>query len=129
MSKSFVLINLNEQNSLLNTILTICISSLIVLILSIISYVLYYLFRHIYTKKYINLLPQNINSDDKQFWINDRIFNEIRHISRTDNACKLSRIRWKKKSKMYTLLLTNKFNLNHCIGKFFLSSKYITEQI
>jgi hypothetical protein len=102
MSKSFVLINLNERNSLLNTILTICICGLTVLIF----YLLYRLVRHIYPKKCINVLPLDMTSDDKQLWINGRIFNEIRHISRPDNACKLSRIRRKRKSKMYNLFLT-----------------------
>ncbi len=106
MSKSFVLINFNEQNSLLNTILTICICGLIVLIFSIISYLLYCLLKYIYTKKCINTLPQDMASDDKQLWINDRIFNEIRHINRADNAYKLSRIRRKRNSKMYNLSLT-----------------------
>jgi len=106
MSTSFLLINLNEHNSLLNTSLTICISGLIVFIFSIICYLLYTLLKHIYTKKCINTLPQDMTSDDKQLWINDRIFNEIRHISRTDNAYKLSRIRRKRKSKLYNWSLT-----------------------
>jgi hypothetical protein len=101
-SKSY----LHEGNSLFNTILTICICALIVLILSIINYLLYRLFKHISTSKSIDALPQDITSDDKEIWINDRILNEMQHISRTDNAYKSSRIDRKRKSKMYNLILT-----------------------
>jgi hypothetical protein len=101
MSKSIALLNLDKRNSLLNTILTICICGLIVLIFSIISYLLYRLLKH----TCINRLSQDITSDDKQLWINDNLLRDIRYISRTHNAYKLIRIRDKRKPKVCILSL------------------------
>jgi hypothetical protein len=129
MSRSIALFNLDKRNLLLNPILTICICCLIVLICSIITYLIHCLFQHIYTNKCINELPQDITSDDKQLWINDRMLHDMRHISRTDNAYKLIRIYKKRKSKMCVISLGknnkktffNYFKLNYYICRFFIS--------
>lgn len=109
MSNLFVWRNLQEENRFLRTILTICICALIILIVSIINSFLYRLLKQISTmknKKQLPLYTTSDDDDDRQLWTDERILNEIRRISRTDNALKLARMRRKRKSKMYELLLT-----------------------
>lgn len=103
MSKLFVVRNLKEENVFFHTILIICICALIILVICILNYLLYRLRKHILTRKSNHRLPQYITNDDKHLWINDRILNSIRHIIRTDNVSKMSRIRGKTKSKMNKL--------------------------
>ena len=114
MSRLHAFVDQSAQSSLLNAILTICISSLIVLISCLVAYVLQHGFKRLFT----NVPSPGMTCIDKHAWLHDSMRHEMRYISRADHAYRMPTIqRSSRKSRVRRMPSSDArlehFNLNN----------------